>query len=122
MLCILPVSCCFPEDGPDMCLRNLSRLSKDYICQKIELFITTGVRTPNPTYSLVIFSCSIYFNSLNIVNPIMYFILHCNMYFKTQFLATAYCCSPSPSAHCRNVISASWISVHVYATVLDEVH
>jgi hypothetical protein len=41
-----------PEDGGDMFLYNDGWLSTDYmrdISQKTELFITTGVRTSNPT-------------------------------------------------------------------------
>jgi hypothetical protein len=41
-----------PEDGSDMFLRNFSLLFNGlhgFVSQKIELFITTAVRTSNPT-------------------------------------------------------------------------
>jgi hypothetical protein len=40
-----------PEDEGDMFLRNVGGLSKDYtvLYPRRQLFITTAVRTPNPT-------------------------------------------------------------------------
>jgi hypothetical protein len=47
-----------PEDGGDMFLRNVGGLSTDYtaLSQKIEFFITTAVKTSNPTSNELFFS------------------------------------------------------------------
>jgi hypothetical protein len=50
--CFALVSCFFnPENGGDMFLRNVSRVSRVYKAIHIELFITTAVRTSNPVNS-----------------------------------------------------------------------